>query len=543
MSSTASSLMDLSAGLVPKSSGDMNDLSAGLVPNPQSPEAVAARHQRGIVQGANEPGTGNFATDVLHGAEKGAGSTAKGLTNLANTALPAGAQIPVSPNDTTTHGAGEKIGDVGENVLEFMGGEGLAKLASIGTKAPWLLDAIEKYPKASKIILGAVTGGVQGGVKGAATGEGVKGAEAGAAGGAGGATIGEFAAPAMKWLAKVSGLGGLSAEEALTKAGRPSVTDRANGQWSQNLQRALPYLKGANFKTVGEFGDAIHNAADRLWSSSIEPEIQAHANEMIDTNSVRDAVRKNVTKSLVQHFPQEAAAMEDFANSFQGTKTVADADEALHLFNAKLKSLYRMTAEGQHAAGMSDTNIANLESAATELRNKLYNYLDPVGQGKVPRQLRQDYGALKDMERVFDRRTTVQERQGGLNLAQLVSLIPALTGGAESLMHGNIPGAVASVLPEVAVTASKYRNAPESLIRQGLSAAFPGAVKQAASAAAPIAKEAVAGAGSYAGQQLPHPENGTIRVQLGDGSIQDVHQDDFAAYQQQHPDSHVIHQQ
>src|SRR5438045_3788299 len=118
----------------------------------------------------------------------------------------------------------------------------------------------------ANVTKSAALGGAQGGIKGAAEGDAVAGAEGGAAGGALGAGVAEVAGPGIKALARVFGLGGLTGEEAMVKAGRPSVTEDL--KFRQSLKTAAPRIveaaKDTPLKTVGDFEDLLHNTAQDI---------------------------------------------------------------------------------------------------------------------------------------------------------------------------------------------------------------------------------------------------------------------------------------
>jgi hypothetical protein len=511
---------------------------------------VAARHARsrnpnsnfGDPQNPGETGMQGVAT----GFAKGAAKSAVGAGKLANKVLPDAAQIPISTNNTTPQGTAEKIGDFGEGVAEFVGGEGLANFAKLAAKSPELLKLIETYPKASKIIMGAMAGGAQGGVKGAADDQAGKGATVGSLAGAGGTAATEAFAPVLNKVLRATGLGGYSAVENLTKAAGGSV-NVGTQDWSGSLKKALPLLKDIKFNTVGEFADGVHNAANTLWKQTIQPQIDRHANEMLDMTSVRDSIQNSISDTMKEHFPDEAAEMERFAATFNKPKTIAAANDSIQEFNARLKAFYRLTGEGKSASIKSDGMAAATEQAVDNMRDLLYNKLVDLGE-QEPAGLRSQYGALKEIERVFDKRATVADRQAPMNMPQILAWISGAAEAAGAVGSGHPMAAVAGAIPPAAAAVVKHAQAPTTLIKKGLgqtipqraAAMVPAAVKNAVSE---TAKTGVAGAVATAAEKtaLPPHEDGTIRAQLTDGSIVDVHQDDFGKFQQQHPGLKVIY--
>jgi hypothetical protein len=93
---------------------------------------------------------------------------------------------------------------------------------------------------------------------------------------------------------------------------------------------------------------------------------------------------------------------------------------------------------------------------------RAYGKLEDVGE-ETPREFRQQYGALKQIESVFNKRATVESRQAPMNLQQVLGATEAV--GA--LLSGHPVAAGAGLIPSIA----KSRQTSSSLIRQGLNAA------------------------------------------------------------------------
>lgn len=479
--------------------------------------------------------TNNVVENLAAGFSKGANKTAEGAIDLLNSGYRklggSGDVIPQLPvvrtgENLNTQGAAQGVGEGVENIAEFAAGDealsGLAKAAKIvelGDKYPLIartLKLAKEHPILAKIIgeagKGAVVGGGQGAVKGAAegkaAGEGVSGAVGGALGGAAGAGIAEGVRP----LARILGLGGLTSAEAITKAGRPYVGEQ---NWEKNLQSVLPRLieadKIAPVKTVGDFEDLAHDAANNLWKDEIQPQIDRHATETLDTTPIRAQIQSAVTRPMQKYFPEEAAKIEQFANNFSTDTTVAEANEDLQAFNAKLKEYYKASPVNRAAILKTEGDVTALESAASALRDTIYNHLEASGED-IPRELRQQYGALKQVERVFGKRATVADRQAPLNLTQVIGLIAGGGEAATALLSGHPLAAAAGVVPVGIATAAKMRNAPESLIRQGLTAgareaAGPSVAREAAKSAVP---KVGAIAGSTAGRTFFRASDGSL---------------------------------
>lgn len=432
----------------------------------------------------------------------------------------------------------QKVGGIAEQGLEFFAGEeglkGLVSVAKVAKHAPEMMQMLEDYPTAAKIILGTLksgaVGGAQGAVKGAATpGGAVKGAEEGATGGAIGGGLAEGASELLPKVAKMLGVGGQDFESAMNKAGRPSIAD-AKGGWKKSLATAKPILLDnidpKDVKSIDDFVDAVKTTKDDLWKNKIQPQIDKPSNAMapVTTTPIAAEIRAGITRSMKKHFPEDAAEMERMANNFVGNSTLKDLNEDLETFNAKLQSYYKMDPAARAAAGKTDGEIAGLERAADGMRELLYTELENRGE-VIPRQLRTQYGALKDVERVFSKRIPVADRQGPLNLAQILSLAGGATETATALATGHPMAAVAGAVPIAATTIAKARSAPESLIRQGLKA---GAREGTESTIGNVAKTATAAAGSQIVRDM-NDATSWVRMALPNSNQQvEVHPEDAA---------------
>src|SRR5882672_263992 len=587
---TVTAPVEFSAGLVPKApapaaSGQI-DFSAGLVPKDQAPQSqpmvtnsvgetmpadVAARHaltREGKDFNApdrNATGTawegtaklGNFVEDVVTGLGKQGLHTIQGGVALANKAAktldpfdsPAHPTpqipIPAAAADTETQGFGEGVGGFGENVLEYMSGEELlsgfskvAQLEKLAQSSPAISNLVSKSPAIIKKIFGsaakgAIVCGAQGAVKGAAEGKALEGAEGGAAGGAIGGAIAEGAAPGAKALARIFGLGGRTAEEAMVAAGRPSVTEDAN--YRKALQTAAPRIvdaaKDASLKTVGDFEDLLHNTAQDIRQKEFGPIIQRNAKQMVSAQPVAQNIRSAITDQMREYAPEEAKELEDFAVKFAKDMPLGKAESDLQYFNAQLKKFYRTNAVDQNAALKTSGTVAKYEAAADGLRDLIYGRLKELGEN-APDGLQKQYGALKTLERTFAKRATVSDRQAPLNLAQVLSMAGGFAEAGGAILAGHPVAALAGAIPIVVSTAAKARNSSESLIRQGVKAMAEEASPKAPSVVGKAAKTGTAAATAQGVR--------TLVVRDSHGGIHSLPSDRLDEAKDRDPDLQVI---
>jgi len=458
------------------------------------------------------------AEDVIQGGVTGVVKSLPFIGSRADTTAAQKVGPGAAPISPTAYKTGEVVGTGLENIAEWETGDAalswLTKLAKVAKVAPEVIALAEKYPKTAKMIHDATIGATLGATK-APEGERTKEALAGGAGGAVGGAIAEGISAGLRPLARILGLGGLTSTEAMTKAGRPYVGEQ---NWEENVQRVMPRLveaaKQNPIKTVGDFEDLAHNTADTLWKTEVKPQVDRHAAEILNTIPIRDKVQAAVTPSMKKFFPEEAAEIERFAANFGMPTTVVEADADLQALNAKLKAYYKAPPEARAALLKTEGNVAAVESAAEGLRNELYTHLEQAGED-VPAELRKQYGALKQIERVFGKRATVADRQAPLDMKQVIGM---MAGGAEAvgaILSGHPLAAAAGAAPVAIATAAKMRNAPESLIRQGLKTAER-------EATGPSAAEVAAKEGAKATSAMVGSEIGRTIFRSSDGATHSV---------------------
>jgi hypothetical protein len=481
------------------------------------------------------------ALGVLSGIGGEMFETAQGAKNLVNKVLPASMQIPDIPKEYRENVTpSEKVGGVAENVGEFALGEealkGVSWLQKL-SKTPEVVELIEKYPKAAKILLGAAkagtVGGAQGAVKGTAEGEGASGAVGGAVGGVVGGAASEAIGPGVKALARIFGLGGRTGEEAMVAAGRPSVGEDAN--FRQALKTATPRIvdaaKDAPLKTVGEFEDLLHNTAQDIRQKEFGPMIQRNAKQMVSAQPVAANIRSAITDQMREYSPEEAKELEDFAVKFAKDMPLGKAESDLQYFNAQLRKFYKAASTDQSAALKTSGTVAKYEAAADGLRDLIYGRLRELGEN-APEDLQKQYGALKTLERTFAKRATVADRQAPLNLPQVLSLAGGAGEAATAVLSGHPLAALAGAVPIAVSTAAKMRNAPESLVRQGVKALTKEVSPKAPSAVGKVAKTITAASGAQAGQYVP--------VLFSNGETHEIHEEDVDKALKQNPGAKVV---
>lgn len=321
---------------------------------------------------------------------------------------------------------------------------------------------------------------------------------------------GEVSAP-LRGPLKTAGIG-LTPAEKLVKAGGPSVTDL---KFPQTLDTAAQRLADQNnispIRSVQDLADGAHDAAQKLWTNEIEPQIARHAGQVIDGRAVAQRIVGNISEGTADLFPGEADDAVNFAAGLEKDITLPKANEYLKTLNAKLESFYKMSPETRQAARVTDGQISAYESAADGLRDQIYSKLNALGE-QDPQGLRQQYGALKNIQRVFGKRAIVVGRQAPLTIPQVLGTAAGLSEAVSSLTNGHpmtaIPGATMAAVP----TVLRYLNAPDQLVRSAMknirpesSTSFRGALRTPTVAAAAAQRNRSTGqqAADYIDQKFP----------------------------------------
>lgn len=513
---------------IPQSAPAVQGVPAGLTEEAIPATASAPQAAAPPSQTSQQSGILDKIDNVARGAEsgiptgfiKGLGDTVSGVSHLINKIPGIGETLAPSEGISAldqmdvSHGTAEMAGKGLENIAEYAAGDevlkGLSsasKLVALAKKYPQVAEVLnmaKEHPVLAKLITagtrGAAVGGAQGAIKGAQEGNAEGGAEAGAAGGALGGPL-EAGEEALPRVAKIFGLGGLNYKEAGAKALRARVTDYNAARSWDTIKPIVADIDPKSFKTVGEFEDILHDKADDLWKTQVEPVIQAHAGEVIDGKPIRDQIRNAVTRPMQKYFPEEAAEIERFANNFNGTTTLGEANEDLQAFNAKLKQYYKASPVDKAAILKTNGALTSLESAADGLRDQIYGTVDKV-TGSAPgthQDVRRQYGALKDIERIAGKRAVVEDRQAPLSFAQVIGL----TESAGALLAGHPVVAAAGALP----TLVKNRGTSTSLIKQAIGeASSPSAV---GSAIKGVVNSAVPNLASQSSQHQIEPNDST----------------------------------
>lgn len=442
----------------------------------------------------------------LEGIGEGALDSVQGVKNIVNKGL--GTHLPDVPGRTGDPSApadtpAMRVGKFGEEAGEWVAGEGLlskaAEVLKVTQRFPQLISLMQNSPKAYEILIktleAGTLGAAQGGVKASAEGkDALKGAEWGGAGGAilGGGTEAVFGGAR----AIMNKAFGATPQEAFAMAARPYAQDV---NWQRAVERGVPRVEEAArntpFKNFGEFVDLLDEMKASVWDNEVQPVLDRYKNEIIDGDPIARAIRARKTTAMAalpSVFQDELNEIERIAGDFDNFNVnVGQANDILKALNKKLAGLYNMSPAERAGARITDGYLTGLEAAADGLRDGMYDQLSRVmtpAEATKFFEARQDYGALKDLHRIFGRRQVVVNRAAPINLPQALGGIEATA----ALLMGHPVAALAGAVP----IAQRWANSPAQLVRRGL------ALQRGPGAAASAVREALPSVAGFLGSRL-----------------------------------------
>ena len=244
-----------------------------------------------------------------------------------------------------------------------------------------------------------------------------------------------------------------SPEERIRRAagGSAGVNER---DFIENAKRTLPYLveenKTSKISTPEDVAEAAHSQKTALWNDKLGG---AHPGMTIDGDAIAQDIKDGINTSTRRHFPEVTEALEKWADTFKGPYALDDAMSAITDFNTKLRNFYKQSPSEQFKMATADPKLGMLQDAADSLRDHAFTKLEDLGEKNIP-ELRKDYGALNQLQRVFEKRAVVYGRQAPIDLKQSIGAIAAVASGHP----------LASAVPFI----TKYLNSPEHLIKSAV---------------------------------------------------------------------------
>jgi hypothetical protein len=235
------------------------------------------------------------------------------------------------------------------------------------------------------------------------------------------------------------------AQQATTQAIQPSVnipnaqkSIAVGGPRIQQLKQAgaLTDLNGnpiSEIKTPGDLVAASRNAQGHIIGA-IEQRLGPVADLQQDTANVAKDMRASISRRVREQFPEQAAAIEKRAATYEKPRSLRDINDAIIDANDDLKSMYNKPVAGESSTSAS---IKATQAEVKQLRQILDKGVENLSGSGVA-DLKREWGAQRDIERAAARQHAVATRTKGANLWEGLAALHA----AGDLVSGNLLGAV-----------------------------------------------------------------------------------------------------
>src|SRR5665213_945592 len=248
---------------------------------------------------------------------------------------------------------------------------------------------------------------------------------------------------------------------AMTEGPAAKITRAAGGSagvqerdFQDNIPRALKYIVEENkanpIKTPEDMAEAAHTQKTKLWDEQLA---KPHPGETIDGDAIAQKLKDSVNPTTRKHDAALAAQIDKWADTFKGPYDLDSAMGAITKFNSDLRNFYKQSPSDQFRMAQADPKLGMLQDAADTLRDAAFAKLSELGEKNIP-ELRKDYGALNQMQRIFEKRAVVYGRQAPIDLKESLGAIAAFASGHP----------MAAVVPQL----TKYLNSPKYLIQSAI---------------------------------------------------------------------------
>src|SRR5579884_237697 len=235
-----------------------------------------------------------------------------------------------------------------------------------------------------------------------------------------------------------------AAPKAFTQAIQPGVNiPRAQesiqiaGPRIQQLRQAgaLRDLDGnpiSEIRSTGQLLGAVRSAKQAVIGA-IEQRLGPVEQLQVDASAAGKAMRDSISKRVREQFPQQAARIEARSAAYDKPMSLRDIEDAIIDANDDLKGFYKQPVAGESPV-TADTRATQAEVRV--LRNLLHTKEEELSGAGV-KDLKREYGALRDVERAAARQHAIRTRTKEGGLWEGLSYLHA----AGDLLSGNALGA------------------------------------------------------------------------------------------------------
>ena len=213
------------------------------------------------------------------------------------------------------------------------------------------------------------------------------------------------------------------AEKALVQATQPGVNiprapqtiPKAGARIQRMMQDGeLSRADGSpitEIKSTSDLLEAIRPAKKGVLAA-IKQRFGTSGELQTDTSGVADAMEKSISRRTGKQFPSSAAAIRQRASTYREPMTLDQVEDAIQDANNDLRNFYKRS--GPTDSPISP-DIAATQAEVKALRDLLDEKVEALN-GKGVKDLKSEYGALRDLERATAKQHAVATRtkEGGL---------------------------------------------------------------------------------------------------------------------------------
>jgi hypothetical protein len=251
------------------------------------------------------------------------------------------------------------------------------------------------------------------------------------------------------------------AQKAMTQAIEPGVNIPRAQESIGIAGPRMQQVREATGREVNNTEDALelNRDAKKVVLQSIEDRLGPVADLQPDTSSVAESMRGSVDKITRKQYGGAAGAIDRRAAVYdEGGHTFRDIENRIQTLNNHLRNFYKQPTFGESPISM-DAEASLAEVA--ELRKVLDSGVENLS-GDGVKDLKREYGALRDVERSLARQHAIATRTKGAGLWEGLAYLHA----AGELASGNLLGVAKSAATLTAGKRLATLRDPNYLLRQ-----------------------------------------------------------------------------
>ena len=249
------------------------------------------------------------------------------------------------------------------------------------------------------------------------------------------------------------------------------------------LKTAMPNMKAAESDLGHPIGnlqdgiDAAKAAKKSLWDQ-YQQRLGPNGDATVDGNPIADKMIASIPARTRLQNPDLATKIESIANTYRRPLTLNEAEDFLQSTNDDLHAYYAKNKVGRSVAA-GDPSTAYVVAEGDALRDALYGKLEEL-TGPGAREIKQQYGALTNVQNEMSGRKAVVDRQNLDNLAEQTGFADAAGAIGKGLikMKAGMPGegladAAGGVIQSQWARNLKLRNLPDNIIARAFQGVKP----------------------------------------------------------------------